>query len=34
MAHIVVSIPAVGDDDLPETLRHLYALSSRKHDPL
>lgn len=32
MAHIVVSIPAVEDDDLPETLMHLYALSSRKHD--
>ena len=28
MAHIVVAIPAVKDDDLPETLKHLYALSS------
>ena len=32
MAHIVVAIPAVEDSDLPETLRHLYALSSRHHE--
>ncbi len=32
MAHIVVAIPAVEDSDLPETLRHLYALSSRQHE--
>lgn len=32
MKHIVVAIPAIEDDDLPETLAHLYALSSRRHD--
>lgn len=32
MAHIVVGIPALDDDDLPETVAHLYALSSRRHD--
>ena len=32
MAHIVVAIPAVEDSDLPETLKHLYALSSRQHE--
>ena len=32
MAHIVVAIPAVEDSDLPETLMHLYALSSRQHE--
>ena len=29
MAHIVVAIPVVEDSDLSETLKHLYALSSR-----
>ena len=32
MAHIVVAVPAVKDDDLPETLKHLYALSSWRQD--
>jgi len=31
VTHIVVAIPAMNDDDLVETLKHLFALSSRRH---